>query len=134
MSAREASCSCGRIRLRCFGEPVRVSVCHCLECQKRTGSAFGAQARFPADKVEFVAGEPALYARTGDEGSAVTFRFCPRCGSTVWYTIDNDPGRIAVTLGAFADPSFPPPRFSVYEERKHAWLAFNEREPLEHDW
>jgi hypothetical protein len=134
MNSREASCSCGRRRLRCSGEPVRISICHCLERQKRTGSAFGAQARFPSDKVEFVSSEHARRARTGDEGSTATFRFCPTCGSTVGHTNDNDPGRIAVTLDAFTEPSFPPPRFSVYEGRKRAWVAFNGREPVEHDW
>lgn len=133
MTAREASCSCGAIRARCSGEPVRISICHCLECQKRSGSAFAAQARFPRDNVE-VFGAPSTFSRKGDEGSIATFRFCSNCGSTVWYSIDNDPDRIAVALGAFADPSFPPPRFSVYEERKHAFVAFNEIAPIQHDW
>ena len=134
MRVREASCSCGDIHLRCKGDPVRVSVCHCLECQKRTGSAFGAQARFPREDVKFAAGEPSTYARKGDEGSVATFRFCTNCGSTVWYTNDTDTANVAVTLGAFADPSFPAPRFSVYEERKHGWVAFNETALIKHDW
>lgn len=133
MTAREASCSCGRIRLRCTGEPLRISVCHCLECQKRTGSAFGAAARFPTDKIEFLAGEPAKYARTGDEGIVIPHRFCGNCGSTVWYKMESQPDVVAVTLGAFADPSFPQPRFSVYEERKHPWVAFWEAEPISHE-
>ena len=132
MKTREASCACGDIRLRCLGEPVRISVCHCLECQKRTGSAFAAQARFPRDRVEFLSGEPKIFERTGDDGGKIKQRFCGDCGTTVWYTLDNDPDRIAVTLGAFADPSFPAPRYSVYEERKHAWVAFNEIEPIDH--
>lgn len=70
----------------------------------------------------------------GDEGSLGTFRFCSYCGATVWYSIENDPERIAVTLGAFADPSFPPPAFSIYEARKHASVAFNETAPIKHGW
>ncbi|HZZ87836.1 MAG TPA: GFA family protein, partial [Caulobacteraceae bacterium] len=54
MSERVASCRCGRLRAICTGEPVRVSVCHCLECQKRTGSAFAAQARWPEAQVRLV--------------------------------------------------------------------------------
>lgn len=131
MNSREASCSCGSIRLRCKGEPVRISVCHCLECQKRTGSAFAGQARFPRDNVEFLSGEPTEFDRIGDAGSVATFRFCPKCGSTVWYTNDSQPDSIAVTLGSFADPSFPPPRFSVYEERKHEWVELKELAPIE---
>jgi hypothetical protein len=134
MTAREASCSCGAIRLKCRGEPVRISVCHCLECQKRTGSAFGAQARFRSEDVEFLSGEPATFSRVGDSGGGATFRFCPRCGSTVWYSIEGDPSVIAVTLGAFADPAFPPPRFSVYEGRKHGWVEIKELAPVERSW
>lgn len=134
MNGREAACSCGRIRLRCRGEPLRISVCHCLECQKRTGSAFGAQARFLSENVEFVSGEPSIYVRVGDGGDKITHRFCASCGSTVWYMMDSEPDRIAVTLGSFADPFFPPPRFSVYEERKHAWVELKEIAPIEHSW
>jgi hypothetical protein len=56
------------------------------------------------------------------EGSKITFRFCPTCGATVYYDIDAMPGMIAVPVGAFADPTFPPPRFSVYNVRRHAWV------------
>lgn len=134
MIVREASCSCGKIRVRSKGEPVRISVCHRLERQKRTGSAFGAQARFLKENVEIPEGEPSTFVRVGDEGGKATFRFCPRCGSTVWRETDAEPDRIAVTLGAFADPSFPPPRISVYEERKRAWVEIRDLAPVEHIW
>lgn len=134
MTVRQASCSCGRLRLACSGEPLRISVCHCLECQRRTGSAFGAQARFPKNKVDFIAGDPRTFDRVGDGGGKATFRFCGDCGATVWYTIDDQPDLVAVTLGAFADPAFPPPRFSVYEERKHAWVEIKEIEPVDRIW
>ncbi|HEX7690684.1 MAG TPA: GFA family protein [Burkholderiaceae bacterium] len=126
-SARErlASCCCGQLRVRTRGEPVRVSMCHCLECQRRCGSVFAAQARFPDDRVE-IEGESTEYSRTGDEGGVARFHFCPRCGSTVWYVFDGAPGMTVVTVGAFADPHFPPPSFSVYEDRRHAWVAVPE--------
>ena len=120
--ARRAQCRCGQLKARCEGEPVRISVCHCLACQRRTGSAFAAQARFPADKVT-VTGASKDWTRIADSGASATYRFCPECGSTVVYELDKFPGVVAVPLGAFADPSFPPPRFSVWEERKHAWVA-----------
>lgn len=63
------------------------------------------------------------WSRVGDSGGRATFRFCPGCGSTVAYANDGMPGLIAVPVGAFADPDFPAPRFSVYEERKHPWVA-----------
>jgi hypothetical protein len=119
---RTATCRCGQLRAECEGDPVRVSVCHCLECQRRTGSAFSAQARWPDDKVS-VHGRSTQWQRTADSGARVTYRFCPTCGSTVAYRIDTWPGVTAVPLGAFADPAFPAPRFSVHERRKHAWTG-----------
>lgn len=122
MTTRTASCSCGQLRLTCVGEPVRVSVCHCLDCQKRTGSVFGAQARFPREAVT-VEGASADWSRIGDSGGTARFSFCPTCGSTVFWEADRIPGFVTVAVGAFADPTFPPPGVAVYEARKHPWAV-----------
>ncbi|MBV9421033.1 MAG: GFA family protein, partial [Alphaproteobacteria bacterium] len=63
------------------------------------------------------------FLRTGDEGNVITFHFCPNCGATVYYQFDARPELIAVAVGNFADPSFPAPRVSVFESRKHAWVS-----------
>src|SRR5215470_216763 len=120
MTTRQASCSCGQLRLATAGEPVRISICHCLEYQRRTGSVFSTQARFKRDQVT-IEGRAAEYVRQGVSGQPLTFRFCPACGSTVYWTLSALPNLIAVAVGAFADPSFPPPRVSVYEGRRHGW-------------
>lgn len=117
---RTAACSCGQLKVTCAGDPVRVSMCHCLACQQRTGSVFAVQARWPADRVA-IAGRAQEYVRVGDEGSATTFRFCPTCGATVYFDNDSLPGMIAVPVGAFADPAFPPPQRAVYVARRHPW-------------
>jgi hypothetical protein len=122
MSIRFASCSCGQLTATVQAEPVRISICHCLACQRRTGSVFAAQARFPADSVT-VAGESLEYPRTGDAGGVARFHFCPTCGATVFYLLDAMPEVVVVPVGAFADPGFPQPYVSVYEERKHAWVG-----------
>ena len=121
MSPRRATCSCGQLCVVAEGDPIRVSVCHCLACQKRTGSAFGVQARFPRDKVT-IEGRSTEYVRTGDTGNVARFHFCPDCGATVYYQLEQVPDAIAVPVGAFADPGFFPPKISVYEARQHAWL------------
>ncbi len=123
MTEHHASCSCGQLRLVARGEPVRVSMCHCLACQRRTGSTYGAQARFATADVT-ITGESTEYVRIGDEGGAGHFHFCPRCGATVYYWFDDE--FRAVPIGAFADPAFPPPRVSVYEERRHPWVSVPE--------
>ena len=63
------------------------------------------------------------YARRGDNGSVCTFRFCPNCGGTISYHHEEMPDLTAVPIGAFADPSFLPPQYSVYEQRAHAWVS-----------
>jgi hypothetical protein len=124
MSMR-AACSCGKLAVVCEGDPVRVSVCHCLACQQRTGSVFGVQARFPADRVSGRDAPWKTYVRVADSGSTVAFRFCPDCGSTVFWELAGLPGFVAVAVGAFADPSFQPPKLSIYEARRHGWVGID---------
>jgi hypothetical protein len=122
MVTRRAACSCGQLHLVVEGEPIRISMCHCLACQRRTGSAFGIQARFPRNQVR-VEGRSTEYVRISDDGEPRTFSFCPECGATVYYRLSTVPDVIAVPIGAFADPVFPQPTISVYESRRHAWLT-----------
>ncbi|MFS0738701.1 GFA family protein [Sphingomonas sp. 1P06PA] len=132
MTERTAMCSCGQLRLTVTGDPVRISICHCLECQKRTGSVFAAQARFRRADVA-ATGRSTLWSRTGDSGGTATFHFCPDCGSTVWWEPAEMPDYVLVAAGAFADPTFPPPTVSVYEGRMHAWVMAAETLPMIHD-
>jgi hypothetical protein len=83
---------------------------------------FAAQARFPASSVA-ISGASIIFVRVGDAGSKGTFHFCPTCGVTVYYTCEGFDDSIAIPIGVFADPAFPAPTFSVYEERMHSWVA-----------
>jgi hypothetical protein len=121
MSQRLASCSCGQLTAQVIGDPVRVSICHCLACQRRTGSVFGEQARFRRENVS-LSGSSSEYVRIGDEGSRATFHFCPHCGATVYYEAEGLEEYLAIPVGAFADPNFPAPSVSVYEGRMHSWV------------
>jgi hypothetical protein len=130
MATRHAACSCGQLKLTAEGDPIRVSMCHCLACQRRTGSAFGIQARFASDHVS-VTGRYSDYVRISDEGGeGTTFHFCPDCGATVFYELGAESDVVAVPIGAFAEPDFPPPTRSIYESRRHPWLAIEA--PMEH--
>jgi hypothetical protein len=102
---------------------VVVSICHCLDCQRRTGSAFSMQAGFKAEQVE-VQGRYHDFSRISDEDDRRehVFHFCPDCGSQVFYTEPDEPSWVVVAVGAFADPSFPPPTESGYDHRRHAWV------------
>jgi hypothetical protein len=122
LTTRTASCRCGQLKALVTGEPVRVSVCHCLDCQKRSGSAFAVQARWLADQVT-IEGRSKAWVNKADSGNQITFHFCPDCGSDVHYEIEGKfDGLVAIPVGAFADLDFPQPHFSVWEERKHSWV------------
>lgn len=118
-----ASCNCGQLKLMCNGEIKRTSICHCYECQKRTGSVFGVQLRFEKKNVQ-IEGTSTEYIRIGDEGSRIQFHFCPKCGSTIFWYIDvpDFADFMAIAAGAFADRTLPAPIFSVYEDRMHPWV------------
>jgi hypothetical protein len=130
MTVRVATCRCEQLRATCMGDPTRISVCHCLGCQKRSGSAFAVQARWPDDRVT-MAGEFRLWSRLNESGSTSTYRFCPVCGATVAFFSDRMPGVTAIAVGAFAEPGFPAPRFSIFEQRKHGWVVMSGDE-IEH--
>jgi len=123
MATREAACLCGQLRLEVSGEPFAVSICNCLACQRRTGSAFGMQAGFNKEQVE-IGGRFNDYSRISDESDRKehVFHFCPECGSQVFYTEPTEPDLIVVSIGSFADPSFPPPTESSYDSRRHPWI------------
>ena len=127
MATREATCHCGQLRLNVEGEPFNVSICNCLACQRRTGSAFGMQAGFRADQVS-VEGRYSDYSRISDQADRKehVFHFCPDCGSQVFYTEPTEPELVVVAVGAFADPTFPPPTESGYDSRRHPWVGLPE--------
>jgi hypothetical protein len=121
MPSRTARCECGQLSITLNTEPLGVGICHCLSCQRRTGSVFATLAGFAAPYS--VTGTATSYSRTGDQGSVATFRFCPICGSTVFHTEAGYEDRyVSVAVGAFADPGFGTPQDSVYDCRRHPWV------------
>jgi hypothetical protein len=121
MTTRRAACSCGQLSLTIEGAPARISICHCLACQRRTGAVISNQARYGREQITF-SGTSAAWTRTAESGNAVTFHFCPTCGSTVYWEGHGFPDHVAVAIGTFADPNFPGPAISGWEASRHPWL------------
>lgn len=119
--SRSARCACGQVQLDSTGEPAKISVCHCLDCQRRTGSAFGVAVFFAREQVR-ISGETKVYSRDSGSGFPVAHHFCPECGTTVFWYPSRKPDMVAVALGCFADTKFPPPHQQVYEQHRHAWV------------
>lgn len=127
----KASCRCGSLKVTYEGSaPERRTLCHCNSCQLRTGSAYSIQGRFPREhsKIEGESTEwkfpnedgPEVTYRSCDSGGA-TYHFCPTCGTTVYWDIDNAPEVIGIALGTLNDPSFPTPIISAFEAYGHPW-------------
>ena len=121
---RTARCCCGGLRVEVTGEPPRVFICHCMECQRRTGSPFGAGAFFPKEHVR-IEGPSKVYVRRGDSGRKVEFHFCPDCGTSVFWYAEFRPDHVGVAIGAFADPSISWPAVSGWEATRHPWVTFD---------
>jgi len=109
------------LRAEANAEPQIVALCHCVECQRRTGAPFGVAAFFDRSAVR-VSGANTTFVRRSDVGRKLEFHFCPECGSTVWWEPEFYPDKIAIAVGAFADADFPPPLRAVFAQSCHRWV------------
>ncbi len=119
-----AQCSCGALTVALSKPTAVVVACHCLDCQRRTGSPFGLGAYFPAETVT-ISGRSKEFIRDGGSGGKVRNYFCTNCGSTVYWKLDNAPSIVGVAVGAMADPKYPAPIRSVFEQSKHEWVQIS---------
>lgn len=126
---RVAACACSRLQLLCEGRPRRVSMCHCLSCQRRTGSVFSIAVFYERAAVTVSQGAPRAFTRDSASGFPVTFHFCGYCGANVFWEPARMPHLIGVAVGAFGDPDFLQPEQSVWTKHKHAWLTLPDGMP-----
>src|SRR5947199_2541461 len=96
--AREGGCSCGAVCYRLASEPLVVHCCHCLNCQRQTGSAFVINLIIEADRVELLAGEPVVVGAARDDGASQQIYRRPSCQVAVW-SVDTHAGAFFVRGG-----------------------------------
>ena len=114
-------CQCGAVGITATGAPLRVGICHCMDCRKHHGAVFHASAIFAEDMVQV----------TGKTGDWAGRHFCPRCGSSV-YSVS--PGEVEVHLGALDAPDQFRPTYELWTIRREGWLpAFEGVERFEKD-
>ena len=95
-TTQTASCTCGAVGITVQGTPAFSAICCCADCQARTGSAFGLSAYFQADQVVARYGTPTTYRRMSDKNRWLDFRFCPECGTNVWWEAEFLPGKVGI--------------------------------------
>jgi len=120
----EGGCQCGAIRYRLNGEPVFLTVCHCSECKRQSGSAFGMSLRMRWSDVA-VTGETKRWTRQADSGAVVVCAFCPICGTRVWHEPSEAPGFVHIKPGTLDDFSALAPKYESWTLRKSPWLHFD---------
>jgi hypothetical protein len=103
-------------------------MCHCAQCQRRTGSSYSVHAYFARDAIS-VGGATNTHARAGDTGCMITFHFCPVCASTLHWDVEAMPDMVGIPVGLFADPAFPPPTTSIFVPQKMPRVAIPEGVP-----
>lgn len=118
-----ATCQCGELTATIDdGAEPFVVACHCVECQKRSGSPFGVMAYFEVGDVA-IRGEVSEYTRAAEGESTFTTGFCPTCGSTIYGRASRHPDLVGITVGTITDPAFPAPERSIYERNQHHWVT-----------
>jgi hypothetical protein len=123
-SMSDARCCCGALALSLPAQSKLVVACHCIDCQRRTGAPFGVGAFYAAEVVT-ISGTPKEFVREAASGGKVRTYFCPSCGSTVYWKADNLPGLIGVAVGTMAEPKYPAPAKSIFEQSKHDWVEIS---------
>ena len=125
----QARCQCGSLTATIVDDAEAMTVlCHCFDCQRRSGSPFGVMAYFPTEAVT-IAGQATRYVRQTDAGNSYSNGFCTTCGSTLFSTPGKYPEMIGIALGALGNPAFPPPARSVYEQSRHPWVMLPKTMP-----
>jgi hypothetical protein len=128
MSTHEGRCACGEIRYRLTSEPLVVHCCHCLNCQRQTGSAFVINVLIETDRMQLLAGEPVRVDAPRDAGPAQQIFRCPTCQVAV-YSDYGRPDIRFVRAGTLDDPSRVAPDVHIYTRSKLPWIRLPDSAP-----
>lgn len=124
----EGTCSCGGVRYRLTSDPLFVHCCHCLNCQRQTGSAFVINLLIEADRVEVIAGDPQPVDVPRDDGSTQRIFRCPTCRVALFSEYGRPEVRF-VRAGTLDDPSWVVPDVHIYTRSKLPWVTLPESVP-----
>jgi hypothetical protein len=125
---REGGCSCGSVRYRLTSEPLFVHCCHCLNCQRQTGSAFVINVLIEADRVELLTGDPEPVDVPRDDGNTQRIFRCPTCQVAVFSEYGRPEVRF-VRAGTLDVPSAVAPDVHIYTRSKVPWIALPDSVP-----
>ncbi|KAF6827544.1 hypothetical protein CPLU01_09013 [Colletotrichum plurivorum] len=118
-------CLCGNIKYTIAGKPLAAALCHCNDCRRISGSAFGYNWVVPTNIFSF-RGEPKSYTTTANSGNPATSYFCGNCGVTLWREGTASPGLLYLKAGALDDrqeQASNQPAAELFTSRRLDWVA-----------
>lgn len=118
---RRAQCMCGAVTAECRGDPWRVMCCSCVDCRRKSGSAFSVSTYWDRDAVT-LSGPTRTWRRPAQDGRSLTLYACPTCGVSLYWTADFAPGRIGIGAGNFDDCAFAVPGRAYWTEGRPDWV------------
>jgi hypothetical protein len=125
---REGGCACGAVRYRLTSDPLFTHCCHCLNCQRQTGSAFVINLLIEADRVQMLAEEAEPVDVPRDDGSAQTIWRCPTCQVAVFSQYTRPEVRF-VRGGTLDEPSSVEPDVHIFTKSKLPWVTLPDSVP-----
>ena len=123
---REGGCQCGALRYSVAGAPITLAVCHCTECQRQSGSAFGMSLVVPKDAFRMTSGEPRMFERKANSGNTVRCAFCPSCGTRIYHEPAATTASVNVKPGTLDDTSWLEPAVHFWTRGKQRWVVIPE--------
>jgi len=115
-------CQCGELRYELRAAPIAVWACHCSQCRKQSGSAFGLSMAVPLEALVFTKGEPAVWTRQAESGHVVDCLFCSRCGSRIAHRRHEHQGRITLKPGTLDSINWFAPRAHYFTDDAPDWI------------
>lgn len=123
METLQGRCACGAVRYRLTSAPMFTHCCHCLDCQRQTGSAFVLNALIETDRIEVLAEAPVAVPVPTDSGGPHDVYRCGACQTAVWSDYGRRPGLRFVRVGTLEDPLAVPPDVHIFTRSKQPWVG-----------
>jgi hypothetical protein len=127
----EGGCICGQVRYR-VDEPQVVLMCHCRNCQQRTGSAYAMSLLLYRKDFAVTAGETLTADLPGGSGALHRQHICPQCFTRTHTEMLAHPDIINLRPGTLDDPAPAAPIAQIWTSLARPWaiapglLAFEE--------
>jgi hypothetical protein len=119
----EGGCACAEVRYRLNSQPMFNHCCHCLDCQRQTGSAFVLNALIETDRIEILKGAPTPTTVPTDSGRPHDIWRCPTCLTALWSDYGRRPALRFVRMGTLDDPSALSPDVHIFTRSKQPWVG-----------